>query len=282
MGTGNNARNQRDRCWRLTGALALPFRTGRRSVSGEVAPAAAGVRRPGKRRPPDRAAAMSVLERAVAAAPDGRELPVVPGSARGVRSGKLRVKRASASLRFGGRTDERRRGDAATAALSAYHAKGWVTADRHSARGARAFEADQRRPGGSALLPGPHIWKARSAGPGAAAERYSRCRRSERYWESRSYAQWPTRLAQDKQTLQAVAHLRALEPGNALERLSLAQTESALWRDAGENVKAFEALDATLVVDRKMLTCSMKSAMLAERIDEWTRAEKRLRRLHCN
>ena len=77
----------------------------------------------------------------------------------------------------------------------------------------------------------------------------------------------------------AISHLRALTPSNALERLSLAQTESTLWREAGENVKAFEALETALVADADNPDLLYDSAMLAERINRMEEAEKRLRRV---
>ena len=76
-------------------------------------------------------------------------------------------------------------------------------------------------------------------------------------------------------------HLRVQQPSNALERLSLVQTESTLWREAGKYVKAFEALEAALATDADADNPDLlyDSAMLAERIDRMEDAEKRLRRV---
>ena len=112
---------------------------------------------------------------------------------------------------------------------------------------------------------------------GEAVDRFAQVPRGERYWESQ--LRLANALAQDKRLLQAMTHLQSLKPGNLLERQSLAQTESSLWRDAGENVKAFEALDKALATDVDNADLLYDSAMLAERIDRMDEAEKRLRRV---
>jgi Flp pilus assembly protein TadD len=112
---------------------------------------------------------------------------------------------------------------------------------------------------------------------GEAAERYALVPPGERYWESQ--LRIAGSLAQDKRMLQAISHLRAMKPSTPVERLTLAQTESSLWREAGDNTKAFEALDAALVADRDNADLLYDSAMLAERIDRVDEAEKRLRRV---
>ena len=112
---------------------------------------------------------------------------------------------------------------------------------------------------------------------GEAVDRFAQVPRGDRYWESQ--LRLASALAQDKRLLQAITHLQSLKPGNLLERQSLAQTESSLWRDAGENVKAFEALDKALATDADNADLLYDSAMLAERIDRMDEAEKRLRRV---
>jgi Flp pilus assembly protein TadD len=86
-------------------------------------------------------------------------------------------------------------------------------------------------------------------------------------------------MAQDKRTLQAISLLRALKPSTAVQRVSRAQAESSLWREAGDNVKAFEALDAAIAADADDADLIYESAMLAERIDRLDEAEKRFRRV---
>ncbi len=112
---------------------------------------------------------------------------------------------------------------------------------------------------------------------GEAVERFAQVPRGDRYWESQ--LRIAGALAQDKRMLQAISHLRGQKPSNALERQSLAQTESTLWREAGDNVKAFDALEAALATDADNPDLLYDSAMLAERIDRMEEAEKRLRRV---
>ena len=76
-----------------------------------------------------------------------------------------------------------------------------------------------------------------------------------------------------------MGHLSALTPSTPVERLTLAQTQSTLWRDAGDNVKAFAALDSALTGDADNADLLYETAMLAERIDRLDEAEKRLRRV---
>ena len=101
--------------------------------------------------------------------------------------------------------------------------------------------------------------------------------RGERYWESQLRVAGA--LAQDKRLLQAMGHLSTLTPSTPVERLTLAQTQSTLWRDAGDNVKAFAALDSALTGDADNADLLYETAMLAERIDRLDEAEKRLRRV---
>ena len=110
-----------------------------------------------------------------------------------------------------------------------------------------------------------------------AAERFALVPRGERYWESQLRVAGA--MAQDQRLLSAISHLRSLTPSTPIERLTLAQTESTLWREAGDNAKAFAALDAALAGDADNADLLYDSAMLAERIDRMDEAEKRLRRV---
>ena len=101
--------------------------------------------------------------------------------------------------------------------------------------------------------------------------------RGERYWESQ--LRIAGAMAQDQRLLSAISHLRTLTPSTPVERLTLAQTESTLWREAGDNAKAFAALDSALAGDADNADLLYDSAMLAERIDRMDEAEKRLRRV---
>ncbi len=158
------------------------------------------------------------------------------------------------------------------ATLAAFQGKDWDAAEREFTDSLAAERGDAA----AVLYYLARISEARQRW-GEAVDRYTQVPRGDRYWESQ--LRIAGALAQDKRMLQAISHLRSLKPGNALERLSLTQTEATLWREAGENVKAFEALDAALVTDANNPDLLYDSAMLAERIDRMDEAEKRLRRV---
>jgi len=158
------------------------------------------------------------------------------------------------------------------ATLSAFQGKDWDVAEREFTE---SLAADRGDPA-AVLYYLARISEARLRW-GEAVDRFTQVPRGERYWESQ--LRIAGALAQDKRMPLAISHLRALKPSNALERLSLVQTESTLWREAGDNVKAFEALEAALVTDADNPDLLYDSAMLAERIDRMEEAEKRLRRV---
>lgn len=158
------------------------------------------------------------------------------------------------------------------ATLAAFQGKDWDAAEREFTE---SLAADRGDPA-AVLYYLARISEARLRW-GEAVERFTQVPRGDRYWEAQ--LRIAGALAQDKRMLQAISHLRVQKPSNALERLSLAQTESTLWREAGEHVKAFEALDAALLVDADNADLLYDSAMLAERIDRMEEAEKRLRRV---
>ena len=158
------------------------------------------------------------------------------------------------------------------ATLAAFQGKDWDVAEREFTE---SLAADRGDPA-AVLYYLARISEARLRW-GEAVDRFSQVPRGDRYWESQ--LRIAGALAQDKRMTLAISHLRALTPSNALERLSLAQTESTLWREAGENVKAFEALETALVADADNPDLLYDSAMLAERINRMEEAEKRLRRV---
>ncbi len=113
-----------------------------------------------------------------------------------------------------------------------------------------------------------------------AAERFAQVQRlgqGDRYWESQ--LRIAGALGADKRLLQAMSHLKQMMPSNAFERVTRAQTESNLWRDAGDPHKAFASLDAALKTDGDNTDLIYESAMLAERLNQMEEAEKRLRRV---
>ena len=158
------------------------------------------------------------------------------------------------------------------ATLAAFQGKDWDVAEREFTE---SLAADRGDPA-AVLYYLARISEARLRW-GEAVDRFSQVPRGDRYWESQ--LRIAGALAQDKRMTLAISHLRALTPSNALERLSLAQSESTLWREAGENVKAFEALETALVADADNPDLLYDSAMLAERINRMEEAEKRLRRV---
>jgi tetratricopeptide (TPR) repeat protein len=158
------------------------------------------------------------------------------------------------------------------ATLSAFQGKDWEVAEREFTE---SLAADRGDPA-AVLYYLARISESRSRW-GEAVERFTQVPRGDRYWESQ--LRIAGALAQDKRIVQAISHLRGLKPSSLLERQSLAQTESTLWREAGENVKAFDALEAALATDADNPDLLYDSAMLAERIDRMEEAEKRLRRV---
>ncbi len=158
------------------------------------------------------------------------------------------------------------------ATLAAFQGKDWEVAEREFNDALAAERGDAA----AVLYYLARISEARQRW-GEAVDRFTQVPRGERYWEAQ--LRIAGALAQDKRMLQAITHLHSLKPSNLLERQSLAQTESSLWRDAGENVKAFEALDKALATDGDNPDLLYDSAMLAERIDRMDEAEKRLRRV---
>ncbi len=158
------------------------------------------------------------------------------------------------------------------ATLSAFQGKDWEVAEREFTE---SLAADRGDPA-AVLYYLARISEAQLRW-GEAVERFTQVPRGDRYWEAQ--LRITGALAQDKRMTQAISHLRTLQPSSPLERLSLAQTESTLWREAGDNVKAFAALEAALTTDADNPDLLYDSAMLAERIDRMEDAEKRLRRV---
>lgn len=224
----------------------------------------------GKNAEADRTAAVSLLEAAINANTEARELRVLLARTQFDLENFADARKRFLDLAEDGREDAEEMRLSAT--LASFQAKDWETAEREFSE---ALTADRGDP--AAVL----YYLARISESqkrwGEAVERFAQVPRGDRYWESQ--LRIAGSLAQDKRLLQAVSHLRALKPTTAMERLSRAQTESSLWRDAGDNVKAFEALDNALLADPDNTDVIYESAMLAERIDRLDEAEKRLRRV---
>lgn len=224
----------------------------------------------GKNGAADRDAAVSLLESAIAANADARELRVLLARTQFDLENFVDARKRFLDLAEEGRDDAEEMRLSAT--LSSFQAKDWDTAEREFSE---SLSADRGDPG-AVLYYLARISESQKRW-GEAVERFAQVPRGDRYWESQ--LRIAGALAQDKRLLQAMSHLRALKPGNAVERLTLAQSESALWRESGDNVKAFEALDAVVTVDADNADLLYDSAMLAERIERLDEAEKRLRRV---
>ena len=214
--------------------------------------------------------AVALLEAAIIANPDARELRLLLARTMFDLEKFVDARKRFLALAEDGKEDSDEMRLAAT--LSSFQGQDWEVAEREFLE---ALAAERGEP--AAIL----YYLARISESkkewGAAVERYVQVPRGERYWESQ--LRIAGALAQDKRLLQAMGHLSALKPSTPVERMTLAQTECTLWRDAGDNVKAFAALDAALIGDADNADLLYETAMLAERIDRLDEAEKRLRRV---
>ena len=214
--------------------------------------------------------AVALLEAAIVANPDARELRLLLARTVFDLEKFVESRKRFLALAEDGKEDAEEMRLAAT--LSSFQGQDWDLAEREFLE---ALAAERGEP--AAIL----YYLARTSESkkqwSAAVERYLQVPRGERYWESQ--LRIAGALAQDKRLLQAMGHLSALTPSTPVERLTLAQTQSTLWRDAGDNAKAFAALDAALVGDADNADLLYETAMLAERIDRLDEAEKRLRRV---
>ena len=214
--------------------------------------------------------AVALLEAAIKANPDARELRLLLARTSFDLEKFVDARKRFLALAEDGQEDAEEMRLAAT--LSSFQGQDWDLAEREFLE---ALAAERGEPAAifyylARISENKKDWNA-------AVERYLQVPRGERYWESQLRVAGA--LAQDKRLLQAMGHLSALKPSSPVERLTLAQTESTLWRDAGDNVKAFTALDAALAVDADNADVLYETAMLAERIDRLDEAEKRLRRV---
>ena len=214
--------------------------------------------------------AVALLEAAIKANPDARELRLLLARTSFDLEKFVDARKRFLALAEDGQEDAEEMRLAAT--LSSFQGQDWDLAEREFLE---ALAAERGEPAAifyylARISENKKDWNT-------AVERYLQVPRGERYWESQLRVAGA--LAQDKRLLQAMGQLSALKPSSPVERLTLAQTESTLWRDAGDNVKAFTALDAALAVDADNADVLYETAMLAERIDRLDEAEKRLRRV---
>lgn len=214
--------------------------------------------------------AVALLEASIASNPDARELRLLLA-----RTLFDLEKFVDSRTRFLALADEGKE-DAVemrlAATLSSFQGRDWETSEREFQE---ALAAERGEPAAILYYLG-RISESKKKWS-EAIERYLQVPRGDRYWESQLRVAGA--LAQDQRLPQAMGHLQALTPSTPGERLTLAQTEATLWREAGDNVKAFSALEAALTVDADNADLLYESAMLAERIDRMDDAEKRLRRV---
>ena len=214
--------------------------------------------------------AVALLEAGIAANPEARELRLLLGRTLFDLEKFVAARKAFLALAEDGKDDAEEMRLAAT--LASFQGQDWDVAEKEFSE---ALAAERGEP--QAIL----YYLARISESkkrwSEAADRFALVPRGDRYWESQLRVAGA--MAQDQRLLQAMSHLRALKPSTPVERLTLAQTESTLWREAGDNVKAFAALDAALLIEPDNADLLYDSAMLAERIDRLDEAEKRLRRV---
>ena len=213
---------------------------------------------------------VALLEEAIVANPDARELRLLLARTTFDLEKFAESRERFLALAEDGKDDADEMRLAAT--LSSFQGQDWAVAEREFLDALAAGSAEPA----AVLYYLARISESKNEWS-AAVERYLQVPRGERYWESQ--LRIAGALAQDKRLLQAMGHLSALKPATAVERLTIAQTESTLWRDAGDNAKAFAALDAALINDADNADLLYETAMLAERIDRLDEAEKRLRRV---
>lgn len=224
----------------------------------------------GRNNAKDKAAAVDLLAEAAKASPEARELRVL--LARTLfdleRFAEARTLFLALAESQGDDADESR----LAASVCAYYAQDWPTAEVE-------FQAALAAGRGDPAAIRYYLGRIAEAQKnwGVAAERFAQVPAGERYWESQLRV--ANALAQDKRLLQAASHLQGLKAANAGQRVSLAQAESALWRDAGEYAKALAVLDRALTVDEDEPDLLYESAMVAERMERFDDAEQRLRRV---
>jgi tetratricopeptide (TPR) repeat protein len=220
---------------------------------------------------------VKMLADAVAANPDSRELKQLLARYRFDLGEYAEARKVFLDLADDDRDDSEEMQLAAT--LAAFTSEDWETAEREFNEALASERGDQNaiRYYLARIAEAQKRWSD-------AATRYAQVQRAprgaqsgDRYWESQ--LRIASVLAADKRVLQAMSHLKQLQPSTPLERASIAQTEASLWRDAGENAKAFDALETALKTDADNADLLYESAMLAERLERMEEAERRLRRV---
>ncbi len=216
---------------------------------------------------------LKVLEDAVAANSESRELKLMLARAKFDDGKFAEARKLFLDLSDDGTEDGEEMKLSAT--LAAFSAQDWETAETEF----NAAIAEERGDVGAIRYYLGRISEARKRWA-EAAERYAKVQKTgngDRYWESQ--LRLAGALASDKRTLQALSHLQTLTPTTPREKSTYAQTESIIWREAGDNVKALASLDRAIAADEKDMDLLYESAMLADRIGDQAESEKRLRKV---
>jgi tetratricopeptide (TPR) repeat protein len=216
---------------------------------------------------------VKLLVQGVAANPDSRDLKLLLARTQFDLGEHAAARKLFLDLADDGKDDTEEMQLAAT--LAAFSAQDWETAEREFGA---ALAAERGDPNALRFYLG-RTAEARKRWSEAATHfgHVQRRGQGDRFWESQLRIAGV--LAADKRLLQAMSHLKQLVPTTPSERTSMAQTEAALWREAGESGKAFDALEAALKNDPDNTDLLYESAMVAERLDRFDDAEKRLRRV---
>lgn len=216
---------------------------------------------------------LKLLESAVAANDESRELKLMLARANFDDGKFAEARKLFLALAEGDGDDSDEMKLSAT--LASFSAQDWETAEAEF----NAAIAEERGDAGAVRYYLGRISESRKRWA-EAAERYGKVPKSgpgDRYWESQ--LRIAGALASDKRTLQALSHLQTLTPLTPREKSTYAQTEAAVWREAGDNAKALAALDRALAVDEKDTDVLYESAMVADRMGNAEESEKRLRKV---
>lgn len=216
---------------------------------------------------------LKLLEDAVAANDESRELKLMLARAKFDDGKFAEARKLFLDLSDDGTGDGEEMRLSAT--LAAFSAQDWETAESEF----NAAIAEDRGDAGAIRYYLGRISEARKRWA-EAAERYAKVPKTgqgDRYWESQ--LRLAGALASDKRTLQALSHLQTLTPKTVREKSTYAQTESMIWREAGDNVKALGALDQAILADDKDMDLLYESAILADRIGDPAESERRLRKV---
>ncbi len=216
------------------------------------------------------AQALGLLEQAVRADASSRELRELLARALYDANRFAEAREIFLGLAAEGREDADAQRFAA--ALAAFAARDWATAEAEFERALaeERGEATAIRYYLGRISEAKGDWKL-------AAERYAQVDRGERAFEAQ--LRRAQALARDRRTLEAMALLSGLKPGNPRQVQALKHTEIAIWREAREYARALALVEALLAESPDDPDLLYDSAILLEYTKQSAEAERRLRRL---